>query len=77
MKKPRILVVGSTNMDFVCAVDKVPEAGETVWDIAKHYRIPPALLCEANRLDIRTEFPDTKGLPLVIPKHPIFAKMKA
>ncbi len=54
-----------------------PEAGETVWDIAKHYRIPPALLCEANRLDIRTEFPDTKGLPLVIPKHPIFAKMKA
>lgn len=53
-----------------------PEARETVWEIAKHYRIPPALLCEANRLDLRSDIPDTKGAPLIIPVHPIFAKIK-
>ena len=40
MKKPRILVVGSTNMDFVCAVDKIPEAGETVMSEGEYFFAP-------------------------------------
>lgn len=30
MKKPRILVTGSANMDFVCPVSRIPGPGETV-----------------------------------------------
>lgn len=30
MKKPRILVAGNTNMDFVCHAEHIPGAGETV-----------------------------------------------
>lgn len=30
MMKPRILVVGSSNIDFVCRVQRVPERGETL-----------------------------------------------
>lgn len=40
MKKPRILVTGSTNMDFVCAVDRIPAAGETVMSDGKYFFAP-------------------------------------
>ena len=40
VKKPRILVVGSTNMDFVCSVDRVPEAGETVMSDGEYFIAP-------------------------------------
>lgn len=53
-----------------------PEADETVWDIAKRYRIAPAVLCEANGLPSGTAVPVPETLPLIIPVHPTFAKMK-
>lgn len=40
MKKPRILIPGSTNMDFVCCVDKVPDAGETVMSFDEYFISP-------------------------------------
>lgn len=40
MKKPRILVVGSTRMDFVCHTDRVPCAGETVISDGEYYFAP-------------------------------------
>lgn len=52
-----------------------PEKGETVWDIAKRYRIPPMTICEANGMEITSKIAEIS--PLVIPIHPIFSKMKA
>ncbi len=52
-----------------------PEKGESVWDIAKRYRIPPQTICAANGMEPTARSADTS--PLVIPMHPIFAKMKA
>lgn len=40
MKKPRILVVGSSNMDFVCSVQRVPEGGETVISDGSYFIAP-------------------------------------
>ena len=38
--KPRILVVGSTNVDFVTMVDRIPSAGETVISEGSYGFIP-------------------------------------
>lgn len=40
MRKPRILVTGSTNMDFVCAVDRIPQAGETIISNGEYFTNP-------------------------------------
>lgn len=40
MSKPRILVVGSTNMDFVVCSDRVPEAGETIMSNGSYFTAP-------------------------------------
>lgn len=40
MKKPRILIPGSTNMDFVCQVEKVPAAGETIMSEEGYFIAP-------------------------------------
>lgn len=40
MKQPRIFVVGSSNMDFVCNTLRVPEAGETVISDGKYFLAP-------------------------------------
>lgn len=40
MHKPRILVVGSANMDFVMRVDRLPLAGETVISSGTYEYIP-------------------------------------
>lgn len=53
-----------------------PEQNESVWDIAKRYRITPQALISANALDAQTETV-TDGIPLIIPVCPLFAKMKA
>ena len=53
-----------------------PEQNESVWDIAKRYRIIPQALVSANALDTQTETV-TAGIPLIIPVCPLFAKMKA
>lgn len=52
-----------------------PEPGESVWDIAKRYRIPPQTICAANGLDTASKTADAS--PLIIPIHPVFAKIKA
>ncbi len=40
MKKPRILAVGSTNMDFVCCSDSIPRAGETIISDGEYFSSP-------------------------------------
>lgn len=40
MKKPRILIPGSSNMDFVCSCDRVPKAGETVMSDGDYFTAP-------------------------------------
>ncbi|MBQ7300765.1 MAG: DUF3794 domain-containing protein [Clostridia bacterium] len=52
-----------------------PEKGERVWDIAKHYRIPPELLCRINHLDEHADSALIPGQPLLIPIHPQLAQM--
>ena len=53
-----------------------PEEGECLWDIAKRYRIPPAVIAATNGLDPNTEVCESKT-PLVIAHHPVFAKKNA
>ena len=52
-----------------------PEPNESVWSIAKRYRIPPQTVKNANRLDAKT---DTVigGTPLIIPIYPLFGQIK-
>ena len=40
MNKPRILVVGSANMDFICDVKAVPRPGETVLSDGSYFLAP-------------------------------------
>ncbi len=40
MKKPRILVVGSTRMDFVCSAEHIPAVGETVISEGEYFFAP-------------------------------------
>ncbi len=58
-----------------CLIFCYPEQGETVWDIAKRYRIPPQTVCTANGMDPASDTADIS--PLVIPIHPVFAHRKA
>lgn len=52
-----------------------PEKGESLWDIAKRYRIPPQTLCKTNGIDPSAEL--IPGKPLVIPIHPVFTQKMA
>lgn len=38
--KPRILVVGSSNIDFVCRMDRIPQQGETVISDGNYAFVP-------------------------------------
>lgn len=40
MKKPRILTVGSTNMDFVCTASRLPGPGETLLSEGSYFFAP-------------------------------------
>ncbi len=44
-----------------------PGEGETVWDVAKHYRIPCDVLCETNHLAADTEEIPSSAHVLLIP----------
>ncbi len=40
MKRPRILAIGSTNMDFICDAERIPSAGETVMSDGSYFFSP-------------------------------------
>lgn len=52
-----------------------PEKGESLWDIAKRYRIPPQTISRANGMEPTAAL--IPGKPLVIPIHPVFAQQMA
>ncbi|MGM9625161.1 MAG: SPOCS domain-containing protein [Eubacteriales bacterium] len=52
-----------------------PQAGETLWDIAKRYRLTPEILCQTNRLPENTEsVPETVRF-LLIPISDLFREV--
>ena len=77
---PRTLSVPPDSKTYTAYAEPLilcyPEPDETVWDIAKRYRIPPNSVLQANRID-STAAPLSSASPLIIPIHPLFAEMKA
>lgn len=76
---PRTLTLPSDAKPYAPSKDTLifcyPEKDESIWDIAKRYRIPPQTLCAANGMESTERTANTS--PLIIPMHPIFAKIKA
>lgn len=76
---PRALVIPADSKAYTQPKEPLiyyyPEPNESVWSIAKRYRIPPQTVKNANRLDAKT---DTVigGTPLIIPIHPLFGQIK-
>ncbi|MBE6658108.1 MAG: DUF3794 domain-containing protein [Ruminococcaceae bacterium] len=77
---PRALFVPTDSKTYTAPKEPLilcyPDAEESVWDIAKRYRIPPQTVREANRLDPTADTVSGTA-PLIIPIHPLFSRMKA